>query len=73
MAKMKMRLTPDDGGPPYEHCCFCFKTAKHWYAPKDVAVCIECAETHEPAEVPNKEEWCAAVVKRYPEFSKAGA
>lgn len=63
-----IRLTPDDIGPPYEHCCFCFRPSKYWYAPKDVAVCTECAETRSPADVPSKEDWCAAVVERYPEL-----
>lgn len=50
----------------YEHCCFCFKPARHWYAPKDVAVCVECSATRSVSEVPTKARWCAEVIKRYP-------
>jgi len=48
-----------DPEPPFERCCFCRKPTMHWHAPKDVAVCLECAETHEPAEVPSKANWLA--------------
>lgn len=54
-------LTPDpDDMPrsmPSEHCCFCGRPTRMWYAPRDVAVCTGCAETREPAEVPTKDEW----------------
>lgn len=40
-----------------EHCCFCATKTQFW-SKKDVAVCPPCAETHEEADVPSKEEWC---------------
>jgi hypothetical protein len=53
----------------YEHCCFCFKPARHWYVPKDVAVCEECASSRSASEVPTKALWCAEVIKRYPHLN----
>jgi len=43
---------------PPEHCCFCGKATRMWYAPRDVAVCTACAETRDGSEVPTKDEWC---------------
>lgn len=42
---------------PLEHCCFCGDRTGMWSIAKDVAVCTGCAEKHEEAEVPKKEEW----------------
>ena len=54
-------LIPDpDDMPRYmpaEHCCFCAKPTRMWYAPRDVAVCTSCAETRDESEVPTKDEW----------------
>lgn len=44
-----------------ESCCFCRRPTPFWHMPKDVAVCEECAPTHEVSQIPPKEEWCAAV------------
>jgi len=68
---MAIDLAPDPDNAPgrvREHCCFCFRPTAHWYAPKDVAVCISCAEVRDPAEVPTKAQWCASVRDRFPEF-----
>lgn len=43
-----------------EKCTFCEKPTKYWYTPKDVAVCPNCAETHNPQDVPTKREWLNA-------------
>lgn len=55
-------LSPDPDDIPRwlgsEHCCFCGAATRLWHAPRDVAVCASCAETHEEAEVPTKDEWC---------------
>ncbi len=48
-----------DPDPPFERCCFCRVRSPTWFAEKDVAVCVSCAETHDPSEVPTKAEWCA--------------
>jgi uncharacterized UBP type Zn finger protein len=49
-----------------EHCCFCFKATSFWHTPKDVAVCLECADVYEDQDVPTKSAWCNSVVTRYP-------
>lgn len=48
-------------GPNEENCCFCFAGTRYWHKAKDVAVCPECADNHEPEEVPDKETWCRIV------------
>lgn len=45
---------------PLEHCCFCGSRTRFWYTPKDVAVCPDCAQSHDASDVPSKEEWCAS-------------
>lgn len=54
-------LTPDPDHMsnimPPEHCCFCASPTRMWYKPKDVAVCVRCAETRNADEVPTKKEW----------------
>jgi recombinational DNA repair protein (RecF pathway) len=46
------------GGPPvFENCCFCRKPTAFWYTAKDVAVCLQCAETASPEDVPDKTTW----------------
>lgn len=47
-----------------EQCCFCWKKTPFWYAPKDVAVCPDCAEKHSAKDVPNKEIWCEEAARR---------
>lgn len=49
-----------------EHCCFCFKPTSFWHEPKDVAVCIKCAEIHQDEDVPTKADWCASVRQKFP-------
>lgn len=55
-------LTPDrEDMPRYmppEHCCFCGRATRMWYAPRDVGVCTSCAETRDESEVPSKDAWC---------------
>lgn len=43
---------------PIEHCAICGRMTRHWHKPKDVAVCRGCADTHQPADVPDKRTWC---------------
>lgn len=40
-----------------ELCCFCFQRTRYWYVRKDVAVCQDCARTHQVSEVPTKAVW----------------
>ena len=40
------------------HCCFCRAPTRYWYTPKGVAVCIDCAMTHNTKDVPSEKEWC---------------
>lgn len=49
---------PEGAGPPYERCCFCWRKTTWWHAKKDVAVCPECAKTHNTADIPKKQDWC---------------
>ena len=65
---MAIELTHDNFPPsePPEHCCFCYCRTRTWYAPKDVAVCFQCAEFMSPEDVPSKAKWCEAVAQRYP-------
>ena len=44
-----------------ETCCFCRRPTPFWHMPSDVAVCEECAATHDASDVPVKEEWCRAI------------
>lgn len=59
-----IELVPDpDDLPSFvracpEHCCFCGRPTRMWFQPRDVAVCVSCAEVRSPDEVPTKEEWC---------------
>jgi hypothetical protein len=66
---MAIELTHDNFPPsePPEHCCFCYCRTRTWYAPKDVAVCFQCAEFMSPEDVPSKAKWCEAVSQRYPD------
>ena len=41
-----------------EHCAFCGQVTAYWQKATDVAVCQPCAEDHEEADLPTKEEWC---------------
>ena len=41
-----------------ENCCFCRKPTAFWYVKKDVAVCLLCAATASPEDVPDKRTWC---------------
>jgi hypothetical protein len=68
---MTIKIVRDDSTEPsdWEHCCFCFKPSKHWYQPKDVAVCEACAATRRPSEVPTKAVWCAEVIRRHPHLN----
>jgi hypothetical protein len=71
---IKTRREPkDQGGPPYECCCFCRTPTPYWTVGlgrkggEQVACCQECAKTREPSEVPTKREWCdkeRAIYKR---------
>lgn len=47
-----------------ESCCFCWENTPFWHVPKDVAVCLDCAKTHDPEDVPTKEEWVREAHKR---------
>jgi hypothetical protein len=40
-----------------ERCCFCRDLTWYWYSEKDVVVCLECARTANPEDVPSKEVW----------------
>lgn len=42
---------------PAEACAFCKTPTRYWYAPKDVAVCQSCADSHEEHDVPCKRDW----------------
>jgi hypothetical protein len=42
-----------------ERCCNCRAPTHYWYAPKDVAVCPDCASTMKVSDVPTKAVWCA--------------
>ena len=48
-----------------EHCCFCYTPTLMWTVDRkaDVACCLECAETHDPSELPTKAQWSDEVVK----------
>lgn len=48
----------------FEKCCFCWKSTRFWYAPKDVAVCELCASASDPDDVPDKETWCKQADRR---------
>ena len=48
---------PQDSGEP---CAFCKSPTHLWFRPKDVAVCVSCAEVREPEEVPSKRDWINA-------------
>ena len=43
---------------PTERCCFCRKLTRHWYLPKDVACCQDCAKKADRKDVPTKKVWC---------------
>lgn len=45
-----------------ENCFHCQKPTRHWYLPKDVPCCPDCAKVLDEAMVPTKEEW----IKRNP-------
>lgn len=49
-----------------EHCCFCRRPTRYWFAPKDVAVCRACAPHAEAKDVPTKKMWC-----RHEDIAKA--
>ena len=60
---VQIKLEPDSNEPGWvclERCCFCGKRTGYWHTPKDVPVCLSCAETHEDSDVPSKKEWCAS-------------
>jgi hypothetical protein len=61
-------VAPDGApiGEPRENCCFCYRHTNHWHLQKDVAVCEECAETHDVRDIPTKTAWCEAVDKKFP-------
>ena len=40
-----------------ENCCLCRAPTAYWFVPKDVALCLACAETTTPEEIPSKKEW----------------
>jgi hypothetical protein len=46
-------------GVPRERCCVCRNPTNYWYAPKDVALCVNCAKVAKASNLPTKEEWCA--------------
>jgi hypothetical protein len=54
-----MKVVHDGTGPadPAERCAFCRSKTRFWFAPKDVAVCQECALTRAESEVPSKRAW----------------
>lgn len=56
-----LKITHDGTRPGevQERCCKCRKPTRWWYAPKDVAVCPECAAYTTPEDLPSKDEWCA--------------
>lgn len=62
--RIPLTREPDPPAFPLEQCCFCSDQTQHWTALGDrddgeqVACCILCAHTHEPDEVPSKEDWC---------------
>jgi hypothetical protein len=35
-------------GVPRERCCVCRNPTNYWYAPKDVALCVNCAKVEQP-------------------------
>lgn len=45
---------------PAEPCALCNTPTRYWYAPKDVAVCPECAKGANPEDVPSKRAWLVA-------------
>jgi len=45
------------GGPPYESCCKCSQPTPFWYTPKDVPLCLKCAEVNQVEDIPDKEKW----------------
>jgi hypothetical protein len=42
----------------FENCCFCRRPTVFWCRKKDVAVCLQCAATASPEDVPDKPTWC---------------
>jgi hypothetical protein len=49
----------DFTGQPAEHCCLCRAHTRFWYQPKDVALCLTCAEAAADTDIPSKADWCA--------------
>jgi len=62
----------EDPEPPFEECCFCFKSTRFWTVLPDrkggeqVACCQPCSKLHIPSQVPSKPDWCAEARKRRP-------
>lgn len=59
---MSVRVThePPDAYPGawvLERCCVCRKQTRYWFTPKDIALCLDCAETATPESLPTKDEW----------------
>ena len=60
------REPKDQGGPPYERCCFCRKPTAFWTRiaarkpGQQVACCPDCAWSHKVKDVPTKRAWCDA-------------
>lgn len=56
----------DEWGATAELCCRCWRPTRFWYAPRDVALCPQCALTTSRDEVPPKPVWCAQAATRLP-------
>ena len=52
---LQLTLAPD--GVAVERCCFCREKTRWRFAPKDVAVCMQCADVAMIKDVPSKADW----------------
>jgi hypothetical protein len=70
-----IKVVRDDApaNEPQEPCALCTRPTNYWYAPRDVAVCQECAKTASVADVPTKRDWLIACGDELPEDWKADA
>ncbi len=60
---MAIEVTHEGAVPRYwpkEPCAFCKAPTSHWYAPKDVPVCLDCATGVDHEDVPSKRGWLNA-------------
>jgi len=56
-------VTKDPDPEPVERCFKCKERTAHWFLAKDVACCPRCALVVDADDVPNKETWCAEMMK----------